>query len=372
MKGKTFAVVYQYTRHLSQGGGERRLYEIYSRLGVNVDWFYQSGNQVTTTENITYVPLSNRFFKKRSLIETAFWAWQMLRIPAASYKIVHAGQMPFFNVAVLMLKIMFNKRFLGAETKLIIDYWEYWGSEWNKFSFPLSFCGKVLEKWILRNATDIVVISEKTLKDVFPHTRAKIVLIHNGFDPVPTKTANAKQGYDFIYFGRLQAHKRVALSLKVFAMLLSFEPSYRMAVVGNGAEIDDLKNLADELSISGSVFFFDDVSRTDDLFGYLKSAKAMLFFGSQEGGGSIALFEANACGLPVVHVRETNGIDPSFFEQGGNILFDEFDAGKIANSLFHLLRDKKAWRCRREKCKDMVRDKTWEDAAEKYKSILLG
>ena len=77
----------------------------------------------------------------------------------------------------------FNFPLLGVgNTKLIVDWWEFWGVEWKRYPLLISAVGRVIEKSILRNADSLIAISNKTVNDISTFVRSSPELIHNGVD----------------------------------------------------------------------------------------------------------------------------------------------------------------------------------------------
>lgn len=332
---KKLAIVYQYSPLNSIGGGENRLYEIFKRFkDFEIDWFCQFIEKNQKIDNINFISLSKRKLQKRSYRETLEWIYLMRQIPVQNYDAIIIGQMPFFNIPILQIKCDFYR------IPYVIDYWEYWGPHWNKFNFIISKVGKVIEKMILKNASNITVISQNVFSKLnYLYPNKNIFYVPNGINFHEITQIRPNYKYDFVYFGRLEKHKRVDRSILVFNELLKFNNSFRLAIIGNGSEKNNLKLLVKKLNIEDKVDFLG-ILDNNDMFSFIKGAKFFLFFSEQEGGSSLAVLESNACGTPVVHVVSPNGLDKDLFSNNNGLLFEKFDEENIALNIIKYLKNK--------------------------------
>ena len=97
--------------------------------------------------------------------------------------------------------------------------------------------------------------------------------------------------------GRLSKQKNLSFALRVFGKISKAEPSFRMIIVGDGEEEEDLKRLAVELQIDKKVMFTgirDDVERFYSLFD-------CLLMPSLYEGLPVTAVEAQAAGLPCLY-----------------------------------------------------------------------
>jgi glycosyltransferase involved in cell wall biosynthesis len=367
IKGNRIAVVYQYKFPESRGGGERRLFEVFKRFDCPIDWYVQYADNNLNDSGIHYIPLSRKNFKYRSIRETLLWPIMVLKIPFGKYDIIHIGQMPFFHIFALILKLKIYRLLRVKSPILTIDWWEYWGSYWHKFKFPLSIFGIFIERLILRYSDSFIVISNKTKRDIEKITKGSISLIHNGIDLKLINSAKIKKSSNFIYFGRLEKHKRVDRSINVFSELIKLNPKYTFEIIGDGSHKEALKSLVCKLNLSSNVHFSGRLNDNLEMYSTVKGSDCMLFFGTQEGGGSITLFEANACGIPVAHSYSKNGIDRDLVTEQNGFFFNNFDKIRIAKELHLYVENSERKQIMREACIDFVKDKDWSNISNKYK-----
>ena len=111
------------------------------------------------------------------------------------------------------------------------------------------------------------------------------------------KDALGYAGVPFVgNIGRMVEQKNQVFLLRMFAELLKQVPQARLAVVGRGPLEEDLRALADELGISGSVDF---LGVRDDVPCILKAIDLFAFPSIREGL-PVSMLEAQAAGAPVL------------------------------------------------------------------------
>ena len=74
-------------------------------------------------------------------------------------------------------------------------------------------------------------------------------------------------------------------------------------IVGDGPEREKLEVLSRDLHIQDSIRFLGRIEADDEVISIVKSAKLFVYPACPEGGWSISIIEANACGIPAVSVR---------------------------------------------------------------------
>jgi glycosyltransferase involved in cell wall biosynthesis len=370
------AVVYQYIYPQSFGGGEKRLYEVFSRFPkeCNVDWYLQykeNYSKYSELDRFNIINLENheKTGAKRSYFETINFCFRLLwRVDFSKYDIIHVGQMPFFHISFLFLKKLFLVICLRKTPLITVDWWEVWRHYWkDKYILPVANFGRFIEKLILFMAGYLVVISKKTWKDVKNFTIAEVELIHNGVNLKIIDDAQATdQKYDVIIFGRVEEWKNPQMGVYVFEQMLKVSPKLKMIIVGDGSYSETLKKYVNDHGMKDNIKFYGFAKDDEVVYGLIKSSKLMMQFSKQEGGGSITLFEANACGVPVATAAFENGIDEALVTVNNGFFFHNHDSKFIAKSLNKYLEDTERQKEMRISAREFVTNMDWSIISNQY------
>lgn len=370
------AVIYQFAYPESFGGGEKRLFEIFSRFpnNIEIDWFVQYQENYSSFPqlkrfNIYALENRSRPSQERSIKEILKYCYLLLmKLNFSNYDIIHIGQMPFFHVLVLLVKKFFLSLCLQKTPAITLDWWEYWGNYWKeKYSFPLFYVGVFSEWLIYKLAKNMIVISPKTKKDIVSKTVADIRLFHNGVDLSLIEGApNLNSGHDLIVFGRVEEWKNPQMAVDVFSDMLKSHPELRLNIVGDGSYLSELKKKSESLGITNSITFHGFAKDQREVYGLIKSTKIMMNFSKQEGGGSITLFEANACGVPVATAFFDNGIDEELVTEENGFFFKDCSIEEISRKLIEYLEDGERQNKKRESSKKFVSQFDWSQISNQY------
>jgi glycosyltransferase involved in cell wall biosynthesis len=275
---------------------------------------------------------------RRGLLATLLYCLRLLRCPLpAAVDCVVLGQIPWLHFFIIRWR-------LPRGTPILVDCWEIWGPFWRAYyGSLLGFLGQGVERAVLRKATRLTSLSGQTRGAILSHGigRDKIVDAPNGVDLGLVETLRAERNpFEIAYFGRLVPHKNVDLLIAAFREVAEAAPAASLVIIGDGCARPALEALSVDLGIASRIQFLGELQDHAEALTRLKSASICVQPSTSEGGGSVAVHEANACGLPVIAFRHPQGIDPGLITPGVNgFWLDDIGPHSLARQLIELLND---------------------------------
>jgi glycosyltransferase involved in cell wall biosynthesis len=341
--GFVYDAIYPYLK----GGGERRIYEIARRLGARghevhiMGMKYWRGPDVIQSEGLIYRSLGRELplyhsSGRRSISEALGFGLQALRLlNFERFDVIDCGQWPYFHL--LPARVYCSLR----SCPMVVSWYEVWGPHWLDYLGPMGYPGLIVEKALTNLPDRIIAVSDATKRDLVEMGTPQnlIEMIPNGIDYQRIRSiAPPSTAYHVSYIGRLKNHKNVDVLVDAIALAKKSIPDISAVIIGDGPERSRLLEKSRSLGVLGNITFTGAVENFDDATRLLKSSLVFVNPSTKEGGGSITLFEANACGLPVIAVRCPHGIDPTLIREGENGYFvDSLSAPEISNKLVELL-----------------------------------
>jgi glycosyltransferase involved in cell wall biosynthesis len=171
-----------------------------------------------------------------------------------------------------------------------------------------------IEKYILQNAKAVHLLGKSEMQNVqklLPKIN-NTVMIPNGqnLSQIPTFSIDKSERKQpiFGFLGRLDKnHKGLDLLLDGFALYIQNGGTGTLELVGNGEDMDFLKNQANELTITNQLIFHG-AKYGDEKFEYLANFDVFVHTSRMEGFPT-AVLEAAAMGLPCLCSVATNAND---------------------------------------------------------------
>lgn len=155
-----------------------------------------------------------------------------------------------------------------------------------------------------------------------------------------TYNGASKKEYDISFIGRLTYVKRLDIFFRIISELVKSFPELKMAIIGDGEELDKSKLLVSDLSLDGNVEF---LGFRKDINGLLNKTKVLLLTSESEGMPSV-IIEALACGVPVVS-SNVGDIEDIIQDGENGFLIDRFDnVNDYIDKITKLLSDKKVYK----------------------------
>lgn len=168
---------------------------------------------------------------------------------------------------------------------------------------------------------------------------------------------------------RLTAKNGLENLIRALGILAGQNPQirYRLLLVGDGEQREDLQKLSQGLNLKNRVIFAGTV-RHADLPKYLKFSQVFVRPSLSEGLGS-AFLEAMAAGLPVIG-SAVGGIPDFLKDQVTGLVCDPLDPANIASKIKLLLEDEALRKKVVKNARELVEEKyNWEQIAKEYGKI---
>lgn len=202
-------------------------------------------------------------------------------------------------------------------------------------------------RFILNRADRVVAQSTNTRDNTVKYYSPvkEVGIIPLAFHPPEiVKQGRVKMGLDsdsfyFITIGRLVKRKAIDTMLNALSGIRNSR--IKLLIVGDGPELEFLRNLTSQLGLDGRVTFtgYVDESRK---YSYLNNADAFIMTSLHEGFG-IVFMEAMFAGLPIVCTNHGGQVD--FLKNGENaFLIDVGDSDACRKSMMKVFTDRDIYR----------------------------
>ncbi|MDC0653358.1 glycosyltransferase [Planktomarina temperata] len=374
-------IVYNTPYPFMKGGGEKRLYEIarnFIRAGHQVTWIcekaWKSDKKIISHNGIVYASvgqLVRKSHSRRSVLPALFFALNLFRKPSLlKCDLIIVGQTPWVHFfPTLILKNIINRK-----TPIVLDIWEYWSNYWFQYyKFPVSLIGYLVEYCAIKLADYRVVISdlaESKIKEILK--QGQYTLIKNGFDQsILDKKSGSRQKNKLVYFGRLEEHKNIKLLIDSVYDIQQTGVDVRLAIIGAGSEYYNLKKYVSYLKLESIITIDGEAVSSDKAHNLMKRCDVFVQPSISEGGGSIAVLEALACGLPVVLFKHPQGVDLSLIGYGayGSVV-NEVNRCSLSAGILQILQRTNTDMSIRENCIRFAKSQTWDKVTLEYLRFL--
>jgi glycosyltransferase involved in cell wall biosynthesis len=212
-----------------------------------------------------------------------------------------------------------------------------------------------LETWLGRLSTALIAVSEAVKRDlveleVAPASKIRVVELGLPLQelagPLPRGGLRIEAGISDSaclvgIVGRLAPIKDIAVFLRAAAIVAVAEPLARFAVVGDGELRVELESLAQELGLTGRVYFYGWRRDMPAIYGDLD----VVVNCSRNEGTPVALIEALTAGRPVVATRVGGTPDVLRGGERGRLV-PPSDPSALAEAILETVRDLDACRAR--------------------------
>ncbi len=229
-------------------------------------------------------------------------------------------------------------------------------------------------RFCLKFSKYIITISEAMsdfLKNKFPACYHKLTVIPNGvgdefFGLYKEADKTGPYGRTVTFIGNLTANKSVDTIIRAISEIKN--PCVKLRIIGNGSELNHLKNLTDQYGLNDRVEFIGQIPHTQ-IPSYLKNSDILVLASYSEGMPNVVL-EAMAAGVPVVASR-IDGVKELIKNGENGFLFHPGDHLMLARKLEILTANEDLRKKFGKKGRDFMIDHgfRWPDVAMRYLKI---
>jgi glycosyltransferase involved in cell wall biosynthesis len=206
-----------------------------------------------------------------------------------------------------------------------------------------------IDAWIFSRADHILCVS-RVLADEARHRGAKSERVHvvpNAIDPIrfqtapPIRSLRARLGLEDAlvigHVGLFYRWDRLDFLIETVKNIRDLHVEVKVLLVGDGPELEKLKETACRLGMESVVVFSGPVPR-EDVPAYIEAMDICVLPDSNAFGSPIALFEFMAMGKPCV-VPDLGPMRDVLEENVTGIMFPHADYGALRIALLRLIKD---------------------------------
>ncbi len=239
----------------------------------------------------------------------------------------------------------------------------------NRLFNKLRYSSAYVEKRLLGMAVkfDFLITMGLSVKQYFVSNGATrtVEAVPGGFAAETYRPASTAPIYDLVTVGRLSSVKRVSLLLNAVALLNSRGCECSAAIVGDGPDTEELKDLAADLEISDRVTFAGWQSEVHD---WLRQSRIFTLTSESEGL-SQAMVQAMLCGLPAV-VSNVGDLGDLVVDGKNGLLVDDQSASGFAAAYESILSDVERARSMSSEARSSATNLDFDRVSARWDAIL--
>jgi glycosyltransferase involved in cell wall biosynthesis len=338
---KKIAFVSDAIYEFNKGGKEKRLYDVTRKLAQNgydvtvycMKWW--AGKDTFEKEGVKYHAISAYYplyhNERRSIKQAVIFALNCFKLINKDFDIMDVDHIPHLVLFTTKIVCVLRRK------TMVVTWHEVWGKKyWKKYlGFCMGTVAYIIEKLSSKFPNRIVSVSDHTTNDLVNILNVKktIFTVPNGIDyDFIQKSMESVEKSDIIFAGRLLANKNVDVLLHAIEILKKKGITLKTFIIGDGPEMDNLKNISKKLGLNNEVKFFGFLPQHTDVYGLMKSSKIFVLPSTREGFG-IVVIEANAAGLPVITINNEQNAAKDLIIDNKNGRVCLLDAELLAESI---------------------------------------
>lgn len=373
------AFVYDCIYPFVKGGAEKRIFEIGRRLSIKGHQIHLFGIKWWGNEEILLkdgmvihgVCKPRSLYTKqgrRSISEAIIFTLSIFNpLQKEDFDIIDVSNFPYFPTFIS--KFVCNIR----TSTHVITWHEVWNDYWYEYMGRMGICGKIIEYITSKLAMYHVAVSPFTKDRLISLgvNNNKISIIPNGIDIEQIRQVQpAENGCDVLFAGRLIKDKNVDILIKSLALLKEQKFEITCKIIGDGPEKNKLINMTKYLNLQSNIKFLGFLSSYEDMISIMKSSKVFVLPSTREGFG-IVVIEANACGVPVITVRDEMNAAATLIVDRETGFLVNLDEREIADRLKELLLNDKLRESLSSKCINYSENYNWNKIADSIEKLYI-
>lgn len=337
------AYVYDCIHPFVPGGVQKRIWELSRRLVAQghevtvIGMKHWQGQDIVQREGVRVwgiCPPKDLFVNgRRSITEAIYFGWRALpALPRERFDIIDCQNFPYFPCFSAKIASVLRR------SRLVITWHEVWGQYWYRYLGKKGAFGVAIERLVGKLAPMNLVGTTHNMNMLLSLgvNRDAITLFPIGgisFSEIQRVPPSSRTS-DIIFAGRLIRAKGADALLQAVAYLKTNHFRVTVSIIGDGPERSALQDLCQKLDIRNEVQFHGNIENDAEVISLMKSAKIFVYPASPEGGWSISVIEANACGLPAVSVRSgALGDNEVVIDKYNGLLADDQSAEALATKI---------------------------------------
>lgn len=194
----------------------------------------------------------------------------------------------------------------------------------------------------------------------------KIILTDNGINLSREIDSKVKKDFTACFIGRIVKSKGIYDLIDIWSYIIKEIPSARLAIIGDGPELSNLKGYAKTKNIDGNIKFFGHLN--DERFDILSKSK-LFVFPSYGESWAIVILEAMSLGIPIItyDLAELRHIWGDFI-----IYSPKEDHLSFSKKIFLLLKSEDIYNIYSASGIKKSREYSWEAIAHRELNFFLG
>jgi teichuronic acid biosynthesis glycosyltransferase TuaC len=171
-----------------------------------------------------------------------------------------------------------------------------------------------------------------------------------------------------LFVGRLIKLKNVDIILKAILKITSNYKNFKLLIVGDGSEKEDLLKLSKDLNLNKYVEFLGEKKGIE--LAQIYSLADILVLASSTEGRPMVIYEAMASECAVI-ATNIGGIPEQITEGENGFLVNNLDSSVLAYKIIELLENEQLLNKMKKKCRKRIikKDWTWEGYAKKIEKV---